>query len=67
MVRVQSRNGCALRSEGTPCVAQRVCAMPHVPARGAARRASASTCTLPLRFMRASVPSGPTTAMPAES
>ena len=39
--------GCALRSEGTPCVAQRVCAMPTWPCVGSASMASWSILTLP--------------------
>ena len=39
--------GCALRSEGTPCVAQRVCAMPRWPSTGVSLIASCSILTLP--------------------
>ena len=64
---LQSLNGWALRSEGAPWVAQRVWAMPQVPGSGDFSAASASWDTRPLRLSRRMAPSGPTTAMPAES
>ena len=44
--------GCALRSLGTPCVAQRVWAIPRLPFAGSASSASSSLRTLPTVRMR---------------
>src|SRR3954468_20788137 len=62
--------GWAFLSEGTPWVAQRVCAMPISPAKPPARRSS--SVTRPAERRRSSVPRAPlsppwTTATPAES
>ena len=63
---VQSRCGCALRSVGAPCVAQRVCPMPTEPAGGEpSASAASSSASLPARFTTERPPS--TTATPAES
>src|SRR5438045_160217 len=58
--------GCALRSVGAPCVAQRVCAMPVGPPTCCALACEASSATRPAartRLMAELL----TTAMPAES
>ena len=57
--------GWALTSLGSPCVAQRVCAIPVDPATSAGRVASSSR-TLPLRLCTARAPSA-AMARPAES
>ena len=62
----QSPCGWALTCVGAPCVAQRVCAMPHVPAMGVAPSRLASAGTRPAS-LRTSTPPGPATATPAES
>ena len=63
----QSRWGCALRSVGAPCVAQRVWPIPTFPTgRSPASRAASSSPSLPARFTTPSdAPS--ITATPAES
>ena len=57
--------GWALFSEGTPWVAQRVCAMPRFPDKPCSSASLASSATLPVLRSRLSVPF--TTATPAES
>ena len=53
----QSAWGCALRSEGTPCVAHRVCPIPREPVRGEPSRACSSSASLPSRFTTSRPPS----------
>jgi hypothetical protein len=62
--------GCAFFSEGTPWVAQRVCAMPTSPASPCAAASFSSSATRPVERMRFSAawPGLPSiTATPAES
>src|SRR5579864_5162210 len=59
--------GCALCSEGTPCVAHRVCAMPVVPCRLEDISALSSSLTLPGERKRNNVLFESRTASPAES
>jgi len=60
------RCGCALRSVGGPCVAQRVCAMPTFPVTGSALSVPSSFAIFPAA-RRVSIASPSNTAMPAES
>ena len=59
--------GCALRSLGTPCVAQRVCAMPSGPVRRVGVERVLQLRTLPTVRRRLIVPVPLSTATPAES
>ena len=61
------RCGCALISDGSPCVAQRVCAIPVPPNKGLASSASSNAFTLPTRRKICICLSAPNTATPAES
>src|ERR1044071_1383768 len=63
---VQSRCGCAFSSVGRPCVAQRVCPTPYSPSTGSTRMACSKFASLPAD-RRSEMPSGLTTATPAES
>ena len=61
------RCGCALRSVGPPCVAQRVCPMPIVAGgSGCSASTFSRLASLPAFFAELSSPSA-TTAIPAES
>jgi hypothetical protein len=60
------RCGCALTVLGTPCVAQRVCAMPQSPASGVASSSASRSRTLPW-VRRRSIAPFLCSAMPAES
>ena len=59
--------GWALRSLGTPCVAQRVCAMPRPPWVGLGLERVLSMRTLPTVRRRCILPLPFSTATPAES
>jgi hypothetical protein len=61
-----STSGCALRSEGWPCVAQRVCPMPVLPKGGRSASTPSSAASLPSRRTTTSPPFD-CTATPAES
>ncbi len=61
-----SRCGWAFSSLGAPWVAQRVCAMPVVPANRLGSRSSSSR-TRPLALTVLMAPDRPLTATPAES
>ena len=59
--------GCALASDGSPWVAQRVCAIPVPPINGFTATASSRAFTLPKQRTRCNSWFGSTTATPAES
>ena len=59
--------GWALRSAGTPWVAQRVCAIPRLPISGCAAKLASNTATLPTERVRTNSPWVLITATPAES
>ena len=59
--------GCALRSEGTPCVAQRVCAMPRWPSTGVVAQRILQHLHLADGAQAAQLPLPLSTATPAES
>ena len=63
---VQSRCGCAFSSVGRPCVAQRVWPTPYTPSIGSVRIAFSRLISFPAD-RRSSMPSGLTSATPAES
>ena len=63
---LQSVWGCALRVVGAPCVAQRVCAIPLVPCRGAPSSRVRSAPTRPAS-LATTTPAPFCTATPAES
>ena len=67
MSRAGETCGCAFAWFGTPCVAQRVCAIPHEPSGKRPFSASSSFAIFPGRFSTASPPPASTTASPAES
>ena len=64
---VQSWWGCALRSFGRPCVAQRVCASPMAACGVRSAIADWRLASLPAFFSTNRTPSSSTRAMPAES